>query len=84
MELRVYSKNSDEIKTGISKIIEAYNEASEANRRKDGVVHNYSFIEHEDFLCMRIDTGSAGIEIIRKLIKGLSKYSGVQKVEVDI
>lgn len=85
MELRIYAQNDyEKIKTIVGNTIQLYNETSEKNKRKNGVVHNYKFIEEESFLSLRIDTGSAGIEIIKKILKVLAKTTDIKKVEVDI
>ena len=85
MELRIYGENkSEKIKNKIANTIEKYNVDSEANKRKDGLVHNYKFIEEEDHISLQIDTGSAGVEIIKKLLKELAKTTEIKKIEVDI
>lgn len=85
MELRLHaSKGYDDVKLFASTTIQVYNDESESLNRKNGVVHNYKFIESEDYLCLRIDTGSAGIAIIKKVLKGLAKITDIKKVEVDI
>lgn len=84
-ELRIHASNKyDDIKLSASHTIQVYNDESESLNRKNGVVHNYKFIESEDYLCLRIDTGSAGIAIIKKVLKGLAKITDIKKVEVDI
>lgn len=86
MELRIFNEKilTGDLKVSISNTIEAYNNLSEKNGRKNGVVHNYKFIEEEDFLCVRIDTGSAGVTVINKILKSLSGNIAIKKIEIDI
>jgi len=86
-ELRIYLKEGsikEHIQDAIPKIIQLYNDRSEAKARKYGVVHNFKFVENEDFLCVIIDTGSAGVEIIKRILKSFAKISGIIKIEVDL
>lgn len=85
MELRIYAKSEyQEIKECIANTIQVYNDTSEANNRKNGIAHNFSFEEEKDFLCFRIDTGSTGIEMIKKILKSLTKNEKISKVEIDV
>lgn len=68
----------------IANTIQAYNDSSEINNRKNGVVHHYKFHEQQSLLCLQIDTGSAGIEIIKKILKSLATINAIKRVEVDI
>lgn len=52
--------------------------------RNKGVVHNVKFDSEERVLTVVIDTGSAGIEIIKTTLKALNKFTSIEKVEVDI
>lgn len=88
MELRIYVNNThsiETIKNVISTTIETYNDVSEAKNRENGVVHNHHFEEDKPYLCLRIDTGSAGINIIKKILKALATTCNeINKVEVDL
>jgi len=85
--LRIYLKDKiefDSIKAKIGETIKEYNEISEKKFRNKGVVHNVKFDSEERVLTVVIDTGSAGIEIIKTTLKALNKFTSIEKVEVDI
>ena len=87
MELRLFldaGTNAEAIKLTITETIANYNDISEANERKNGVVHNHSFSQENTVLTLRIDTGSATIAIIKTLLKAIKKHGGIGLVEVDI
>ena len=85
MELRIHADSDhEEIKISIANTIQAYNDSSEINNRKNGVVHHYKFHEQKSLLYLQIDTGSAGIEIIKKILKSLATINAIKRVEVDI
>ena len=87
MELRIFTDGSlpnEVIKNTITTTIETFNSNTEKHQRKDGVVHNYQYEESDGFLCARIDTGSAGIPIINKVLKSLVKHTDIGKIEIDI
>lgn len=86
MEIRFFSseENLDQIKNTVSNTITKYNDESEANNRNKGVVHNYNFTAEKDFLRLRIDTSSAGINIINDLLKRLKTITEISKVEIDL
>lgn len=85
MILRIYAKNDyNRIKEVVSNTIEKFNDISEANNRKKGVVHNHRFVHENDYLLLQIDTGSAGIEIIKKILKQMAKMNTIEKVEIDL
>ena len=85
MILRIYAKNNYSIiKEVISNTIEKFNILSEADSRKNGVVHTHRFVQKTDHFVLQIDTGSAGIEIIKKILKEISKINTINRVEVDI
>lgn len=87
MKLRIFQKNIgslEDVKSSITKTIQIFNDNSEAANRKNGVVHNHNFREEADYLCTHIDTGSAGVEIIKKILKDLSKFNNIDKIEVDL
>ena len=85
--LRIFFKDPlliNNVKATISTTIENYNQQSEADGRMLGLVHNHRFEEEYSHLAVHIDTGSAGINITKKLLKALSKEPSITKVEVDI
>ncbi len=85
--LRIYPNDKiefDLFKAKISETINEYNEASEKNNRDKGVVHNVKFEKENELLNVFIDTGSAGIEIIKKILKALTKFKSINRIEVDI
>lgn len=75
---------NDKIKQALEECIEKFNSNSELKNREDGVVHNYSFSDEGDNLTLRIDTGSAGVAIIKKLLHVLKKIPGINKVKLDL
>ena len=87
MEMRIFSADNSSneiIQTATVDTIQQFNDQSEANARINGVVHNSRFLEEENYIHLRIDTGSAGVEIIRKILKVLSKTKLVTLVELDL
>lgn len=76
--------NHISLQNAISTAIELYNKKSEENFRKDGLVHNYHFETDAEVFLLRIDTGSAGINIIKKILKELAKLNGVNEVIIDL
>lgn len=84
-ELRIYFLDDiNDIERLVVNTIQDFNDLSEQNDRKNGVVHNFSFSKENEFLRIRIDTGSAGIEIIKKILKSLTKVDEIKSIEVDI
>jgi len=87
MELRIYLEENSiqhEIKEVVSGTIRLYNDTSEASNRINGVVHNFKFMEEANFICLVIDTGSAGVAIIKKILNAFVKMAGIIKIEVDL
>ena len=85
--LRIFAKNNSELDLMIEKvgeIIANYNDESEKLNRVNGVVHNFKYEKENDLLIFSIDTGSAGIEITKKVLKSLGKFESIDRVEVDI
>lgn len=78
------NKDKEAIKINISETIENYNIISESKDRKYGVVHNFQFWDKDHKINVQIDIGSAGIEIIKSLLKCLKKFESIEKVEIDL
>lgn len=71
-ELRIITVNQALVyKMGeiIGKIINNYNDKSEAINRRNGVVHNFNIETEPGLATARIDTGSAGIAIIKQILR---------------
>jgi hypothetical protein len=78
------SGNGNAIISQLGEEVEKHNQKSETKSRKDGVVHNcYGHIE-DNTIIFRIDVGSAGVIIIKKLLRLLAKYPEVIKVTLDL
>lgn len=78
-------ENAEKINTALFKIVDVHNEKSDFNNRKDGVIHNRyaDVLESEKLIIFRIDLGSAGLGILKKLQKGLAKFGEVEELIVD-
>ncbi len=66
----------------IDKMIDDFNNKSMKKDRKDGVVHNWRRRIESDKLIYEIDTGSAGVLFLKKLLKYLSTLNCFNKVEI--
>ncbi len=66
----------------IDKMIDDYNNKSIKKDREDGVVHNWRRRIESDKLIYEIDTGSAGVLFLKKLLKHLSTLNCFNKVEI--
>jgi hypothetical protein len=87
IELRIFTEvniDAEELKNAVSSSINLFNVGSENRLREDGVVHSFRFEEVNDYLSIRIDTGSAGIAGIKKILSSLAKRNGISRVEIDI
>ena len=87
MQLRLFLVNENERQTIIdliSQVINKYNFKSENMNRSSGVVHNFHFEEDINKLNLIIDTGSAGVSIIKQILKAATKFSSILKIETDI
>jgi hypothetical protein len=80
------SNMSDEelIWATIDRFVSSWNEKSEANDRKYGLIHNYRPVKTEkaDDLQFYIDLGSAGTLGLKHLFKELDKLEGIQKIGI--
>lgn len=74
----------DNIAEQLSSAIYEYNDKSEQKDRKDGLVHNHRTNVADNKIELRIDTGSAGVLIIKKLLKILAKQTNVKEVILDL
>ncbi len=86
MNLRLYASASkyDLIVDNLNKTISAFNETSEGKDRKDGVVHNWAWQKEQNYINLSIDTGSAGLLIIKKILMQLKVKIEISKVEIDL
>ena len=85
--LRIFIQDGssyEQLEDMISQSISRYNNKSETMQRAIGVVHNYSFSIEGNCLTVLVDTGSAGIEGIKTVLKALKKETSILKVEIDI
>jgi len=73
---------SQEIIADISSFINKFNENSEKNSRKYGVVHNFHVIGDGEQIKFEMDLGSAGIIFYKKLLKHISTMHCFSKVQV--
>lgn len=67
----------------IDKMMDEFNNASLKKDRKDGIVHNWKRRVEDNNLLYDIDTGSAGMVFLKKLLQHLSKLNCFYKVEVS-
>jgi hypothetical protein len=66
----------------IADFINDYNERSEKQDRKNGVVHNFRFsYENEQIIC-NIDFGSTGFSFLKKLLLAISEMNHFTKVVI--
>lgn len=86
MNVRIFTtlQNFEFLSSALNNAIAAFNDKSESLGRKDGVVHNWSWQEEENYLNLRIDTGSSGINALKKILLALKKNVGIKKVEFDL
>lgn len=75
--------NAELVAKKVGDTIEKYNDDSERKNRKDGVIHNYSMEVADNKVEFRIDTGSAGVKGINKILTALKKVEGVEEVIID-
>ena len=78
------NKTHQAIKNKLADVIEEYNNKSEKSNGSLGFVHNSSATSENNMLLFRIDVGSAGVLIIKKLLKTLGKFEEVKKVVLDL
>ena len=76
--------NASAIILKLSDEIEKYNDKSQEQGNKFGVVHNSSASIEDNKIDFRIDVGSAGPVIIKNLLKTLAKFPEVQDVVIDL
>jgi len=67
----------------LSQFIANYNDMSEAKERKYGVVHQSRITPIANGIPLRTDTGSAGVLIVRKILKELTRNTNVKEVVLD-
>ena len=75
--LRKDKNSSQKFITLIDDFISAFNRASEADHRKSGVVHNWQRVVKHDRVYYEIDTGSAGLLFVKKLLVYFSELGMV-------
>lgn len=75
---------SEAITESLYRLIEQHNEKSEAQDRKNGVIHNYTAHNENNNIILSIDLGSAGISFIKKILKKLTEFTTVQQVDLDL
>jgi hypothetical protein len=68
---------------GIDEFIDGFNTRSLKLDRKYGIVHNWNHSATGDALVYEIDTGSAGAEFYKKLLRFLSKMEKFRKIEIS-
>ena len=76
--------NATTIINSVTNLIDSHNDISLSKERKNGIIHNYYHEITNTSIIFRIDLGSAGIIIIKKILKQLSKYSNIKKVILDL
>lgn len=75
---------TEAISESLHRLITQHNEKSEAQDRKNGVIHNHNSHTEGNTIILNIDLGSAGVPFIKKLLKKLSEFTEVQHVELDL
>jgi hypothetical protein len=78
------ANNAGTIKECISDTINNYNEASLKNNRANGIAHNCRLEQNNMDIMAYVDTGSAGIEITKAILKALKKFKEITVVTIDI
>jgi hypothetical protein len=77
--------NAETIKECISDTINNYNEASLKNNRANGIAHNCRIEQNNNMdIIAYIDTGSAGIEITKAILKALKTFNEITLVSIDL
>lgn len=75
--------DTNQISKRIAAAIEKYNTESEGKQRANGVIHNFSSRLFEKKIEYRIDTGSAGILAINKIVAALKNVNGIEEMIID-
>jgi hypothetical protein len=78
-------ENAQSIVNALYKLVDEHNEKSNFNNRKYGVVHDRhaDVLEDEKLINLRIDLGSAGAAILKKIQKELAKFPDVEELVFD-
>jgi hypothetical protein len=75
--------NREAIGKELTDFIESFNLASEANNRKEGVIHSsLTKAKGENILLLEMDMGSAGAAFVKKLLNTMSTLNYFTRVEI--
>ncbi len=77
-------KNASRIIQDLAEEIEKYNDKSQQQGNKFGVAHNSSASVEGKKIKFWIDVGSAGVVLIKNLLKSLTKFPEVEDVVIDL
>ena len=67
----------------INQFISGYNEKSESQNRKMGIIHNWNFSFDEENIYYDIDLGSTGPDFMKKLLMMLSDLGAFKKIRIN-
>ena len=76
---------SIDLQNSINQFISNFNEESESNQRKKGVIHSVRYETKLDINCLEVllDVGSAGVTFFNSFLQYLSSLNKLEKVVID-